>query len=86
MEKLASRNPNAILFGSMLLGMAVGAAASYFFLGESTFGTSAGTLVGLAIGGLLTRQARPQFAIPLLAIIGAGVLLLIVLVWRSSGA
>jgi len=84
MEKLASRQAGLAVLSALVIGMCLGGLFSYFSSGAWVPGTSPGALVGLAVGGLLTRQARLQFAIPLLLIIGAGLALLVVLLWWAG--
>jgi hypothetical protein len=84
MEKLANRQAGLTVFAALLIGMCLGGLFTYFSSGAWVPGTSPGALVGLAVGGLLTRQARPQFAIPLLLIVGAGLALVAVLLWRAG--
>ena len=85
MQKLAARQPELFLAGCILFGVLFGGLVSYLLTGHMSEGTSFGSLLGVAVGGLLTRQARPQFAIPLLLLLVGGIVFLTVIWWRASG-
>jgi hypothetical protein len=86
MEHTTNRQPVFLVSVSMLIGMGLGGLAAYLFLGRASEGVSFGTLLGLAIGGMLTRQARPSIALLLLALLLGAIALIIFLSWRAAGA
>ena len=77
MKELTARHPDIVLLAVVALSTAIVGAACHFFFSQWRFGVNAGMLIGICVGGLITRKARPVFAVPLLLIMSAAVLLML---------
>ena len=70
---------------SMLGGAGVGAVLSSVLTGRVSEGANVGLLFGLAVGALLTREARPLFAVALLLLLLGGAALIVYFFWGATG-